>query len=216
MDLPKLLDLLHFKSLYLRRADGFSDRLEGALFPALRESLDKAHAKGLTTHDADHFYRRARIGTYVSCWTIGAKDSMALWQLYGGVKHSIALTTTVDRLISAALSWNRIVHFYRVKYVNHTRMQNYVIGRYSDVLQFKHEAYRHEKELRIVVAEQGLNWESNPISLRLSLPNLDTIVRSVVVAPESGREFYEAVKRLCSKYDLHSPVRRSKLAFVPV
>lgn len=33
LDLPKLLDLLHSQCLYLRRADGFADRLEGALFP---------------------------------------------------------------------------------------------------------------------------------------------------------------------------------------
>jgi len=216
IDLPKLLDLLHFKSLYLRRADGFSDRLEGALFPALRASINRAYAEGTIPYDSDHFYRRARIGTYVSCWTIGAKDSMALWQLYGGVTYSIALTTTVDRLIRAARSWNRDVHLYRVKYVDHTRMKDYVIGRYSDVLQFKHEAYRHEKELRVVVPAQGPNWESNPINLRLSLPDLDKLVRSVVVAPESDQEFYEAVKMLCSKYGLHSPVRRSKLSLVPV
>lgn len=216
MDLPKLLDLLHFKSLYFRRADGFPDRLEGALFPSLRATIDKAHAERTIPYNSDHFYRRARIGTYVSCWTISSKDSMAFWQLYGGVKHSIALTTNVNRLIHAAMYWNRNVHIYRVKYVDHARMKDYIIGRYSDVLQFKHEAYRHDKELRIVVPAQGPNWESNPICLRLPLANLDTIVRSIVVAPESDQEFYRAVKALCSKYGLHSPVRRSKLTFVPV
>lgn len=216
IDLPKLLDLLHFKSLYLRRADGFSDRLEGALFPLLRKSIDQTHAENNNTYDADHFYRRARIGTYVSCWTIGAKDNMALWQLYGGVRNSIVITTTVDRLIVAAQSWNRDVHFHRVKYVDHLKMKTFIISKYSDVLQYKHEAYRHEKELRIIVPAQGINWESNPIGLRLPLTDLDSIVRSVVVAPESSDEFYEAVKELCSKYGLHSPVRRSKLAFVPV
>ena len=77
MDVPKLLDLLNHKALYFRRADGFADRLEGALFPSLRKSLDQAHAVGHAPHNADHFYRRARTGTYVSCWTRGAKDSMA-------------------------------------------------------------------------------------------------------------------------------------------
>ena len=89
MDLPKLLDLLHTRSLYFRRADGFSDRLEGALFPSFRKSLDEAFAQKQVPHDADYFYRRARVGNYVSCWTIGARDNMALWQLYGGLKTSI-------------------------------------------------------------------------------------------------------------------------------
>jgi hypothetical protein len=102
MDLPKLLDLLHTRSLYFRRAVGFADRLEGALFPTLREVLDEAHKREELPHDADTFYRRARVGNYVSCWTIGARDNMALWQLYGGVRTSVVVTTTVERLVNCA------------------------------------------------------------------------------------------------------------------
>ena len=216
IDLPKLLDLLHFKTMYLRRADGFSDRLEGALFPSLRTSIDESHAAGSLPYNADHFYRRSRGGSYVSCWTIGGKDSMALWQLYGGPQSSVAITTTIDRLVSTALTWNRSVLIRRVRYVDHAKVKAYVIGHYTDVLQFKHEAYRYEKELRIVVPQQGENWESNPLSLRLLIPNLDTLVRSVVVAPEAGNEFFEAVRSLCSRYGLRAPVRRSRLALVSV
>jgi len=43
LDLPKFLDLLHSQCLYLPRADGFADRLEGALFPGLRASMNAAH-----------------------------------------------------------------------------------------------------------------------------------------------------------------------------
>lgn len=216
MDLPKLLDLLHYKAIYLRRADGFADRLEGALFPSLRTSINTAHAEGRTPYDADYFYRRSRTGNYVSCWTISGKDSMALWQLYGGVKTSVAVTTTVDRLVRTALSWERDVLVQRVRYIDHLKMKTYIIGLYTDVLQFKHEAYKHEKELRVLVPQQEGNWELNPVSLRLQVQDLDTLVRSVVVAPEAGDEFLEAVKGLCAKYGLRAPVRRSKLALVPV
>lgn len=216
MDLPKLLDMLHSKSLYFRRADGFNDRLEGALFPSLRASMDRAHAAGEIETNADYFYRRARIGNYVNCWTRGAKDSMAHWQLYAGVRSGVVVTTTIDRLIQTALSWEREVIVHRVRYVDHLKMKNYVIGRYTDVLQFKHEAYKHENEVRVIVPQQGEDWDSNSIELRLNVPDLDTLVRSVVVAPEAGREFYEAVKGLCSRYGLKAPVRRSKLAYVPV
>ena len=216
VDLPKLLDLLHFQALYLRRADGFSDRLEGALFPSLRASINAAHAAGDTQNGADYFYRRSRVGNYVSCWTVGAKDSMAHWQMYAGVKTGVAVTSTVERLVRTAFSWNRDSIIHLVKYVDHLKIKNYVIGRYTDVLKFKHEAYKHERELRLVVPQQGAAWESNPESLRLPVPNLDTLVRSVVVAPEADHEFYEVVKGLCRRYGLKAPVRRSKLAFVPV
>jgi hypothetical protein len=216
LDLPKLLDLLNHRALYMRRADGFADRLEGALFPSLRAALDQAHKEGRAQNNADHFYRRARTGTYVSCWTRGAKDSMAHWQLYGGVSTGLALTTTVDRLVRTALQWKRDAMVHRVKYVDHTRMKNFAIGRYTDVLRFKHEAYVHEREVRVLVPQQGVNWTSNPVNIRLPIPDLDLLIRSVVVAPEADAEFYSSVKHLCAKYGLKAPVRRSKLAFVPV
>jgi hypothetical protein len=103
--LPQFLDLLHSRSLYLSRADGFPDRLEGALFPTLRKSLDDAHSRGESSENADLFYMKARMGSYVSCWTLGAKDNMALWQLYGDAKTNLVLTTTFGRLVRLALSW---------------------------------------------------------------------------------------------------------------
>jgi hypothetical protein len=216
IDLQKLLDLLHTREFYFRRADGFPDRLEGALFPSLRASIDKVHAEGTADYNADDFYRRARIGNFVSCWTMNGKDSMALWQLYGGVHHSVAITTTVERIIKTAFSWERDVHIYRVKYINHMKMKNYIIGNFMDVLQFKHKAYKYENELRLIVPQQGETWEENPIALRLPVEKLDQLVLSVIVAPEADNEFFDAVRGLCSRYGLRSPVRRSRLTLVPI
>jgi hypothetical protein len=215
MDMPKLVDLLRTQALYFRRADGFADRLEGALFPSLRKGLNEAFEKEDSPHDADYFYRRSRIGNYVSCWTIGARDNMALWQLYGGVKTSLALTTTVDRLIGCALGWKRRTHFHKVKYVDHRRVRNYVIGAYTDVLQYKSDAYRYERELRVVVPQQEEGWEMNPMGMRLPVSSADALIRSVVVAPEAEDNFVEAVRDLCKRYGLTAPVRRSMLAFMP-
>lgn len=216
MDLPKLLDLLHTRALYFRRADGFTDRLEGALFPSLRKSLNKAFATNDAPNDADYFYRRARVGNYVCCWTIGARDSMALWQLYGGVKTALVVTTTVKRLIRCASTWNRRAHLHEVKYVDHRRVRNYIIGRYTDVLQYKSDAYSYEKELRVVVPQQEEGWEMNPIEIRLTLPSIDALVRSIVVSPEADKNFFDAVQGLCKRYGVNAPVRRSTLSFIPV
>jgi hypothetical protein len=216
MDLPKLLDLLHTRSLYFRRADGFADRLEGALFPSLRQALDEAHKAASVPYDADHFYRRARVGNYVSCWTIGVRDNMALWQLYGGVGTSVVVTTTMERLVNCAFHWDRRVHFHKVKYVDHRRVRNYIVGPYSDVLQYKSDAYGYEKEVRVVVPQHADGWEQNPISLRLPLPSVDALVRSVVVAPEAETSYFEAVTGLCQKYGLKAPVRKSMLSFMPI
>jgi hypothetical protein len=215
VDLPKFLDLLHSRCLYLRRADGFADRLEGALFPGLRASMDAVHARGDSHENADDFYRKARTGSYVSCWSIGAKDNMALWQLYGGARTCVAVTTTVGRLIRLALSWNESAELRRVDYVDHRRVSTYVIGRYTDVLKFKNEAFAYENELRLIVPRLGKDWKRNPIGLSLPIVSLDTFVRSVVLAPEAEPWFIEAVRSLCAKYDLKAPIRQSTLATLP-
>ena len=214
MDLPKLLDLLYSRCLYLRRADGFPDRLEGALFPSFRKSLDAAHAQGDSPENAESFYLKARMGSYVSCWTIGAKDNMALWQLYGGARTSLVVTTTVGRLARLALSWKETSIIHRVGYVDHRRVSTYVIGRYTDVLQYKNDAFSYENELRLIVPRMGKAWKRNPMGLRLSIPDLDQFIRSVVLAPEAETWFIDAVKGLCEKYDLKAPIRRSTLALL--
>lgn len=216
MDLPKLLDLLASSSLYCRRADGFQDRLEGALFPSFRKSLNEAFARGEAPNDADYFYRRSRIGNYVSCWSLGARDNMALWQLYGGVNTSLAVTTTVDRLIRCALGWNRFTILHKVRYVDHRRVKTYVMGRYTDVLQYKSDAYKFEREIRLLVPQQNDGWEANPICIRLPLSSPDALVRSIVVAPEADPHFVNQVRELCRRYGLKAPVRRSMLSLMPI
>jgi hypothetical protein len=215
VDLPKFLDLLHSRSLYLRRADGFTDRLEGALFPSLRAGIDATHARGDSPENADDFYQKARTGSYVSCWAIGGKDNMALWQLYGGAKTCVAVTTTVGRLIQLALSWNGTAELRRVSYVDHRRVSDYVIGSYTDVLKFKNEAFNYERELRLIVPRMVDACMQNPLGVRLPIVSLDTFVRSVVIAPEAEAWFIEAIRSLCAKYDLNVPVRRSILSTLP-
>lgn len=215
MDLPKYLDLLRSKTLYLRRADGFSDRFEGALTPLFRKSLNESHAKGENEHDADYFYRRSRTGSFVSCWSLGADDNMALWQLYGGVSNSVAIMSTLDKIIDMALGWQTTVLIDKVQYIDHFKSPNMIIGRYTDFLKYKHEAYKYEEEVRIIVPKQDDGWERNPMGLRMSVSDIKSLIQSVIVAPESGTWFYELVKDISRKYNISVPIIRSKLTTLP-
>lgn len=216
MDLPKFLDLLHSQTLYLRRADGFVDRLEGALFPSHRNFIQRARGAGFKRDGADVFYQRGRTGNYVSCWAHGNRDSIPLWRLYGGVGPSVAIETTIEQLAIAALSWERGAVIHRVKYVEHAKVKTYVISAYTDMLQYKHLAYKYENEVRLIVPQQGDGWESNPIGLRLPVPDLSRFIRAVVVSPESSPEVVEVIKGVTSKYGLKSTVLLSNLAKVVV
>ena len=214
MDVPKLLDLFYSKSLYFRRADGFADRLEGALFPSLRSSIDESFAQGQNKYSSNDFYRSAREDNYISCWTLGAKDNMALWQLYGGTKSSIVITTTIDRIVKNAFEWNRSIHIHKVKYVEHKLVKNYIIGAPREVLQYKNDAYKFEKEIRVVVPQQ--DGDNHSMGIRLPVKNIDSLIRSIVIAPDADISFVKAVSDLCKRYGVKAPVRRSKLSFVSV
>jgi hypothetical protein len=141
---------------------------------------------------------------------------MALWQLYGGASSSIAITTTIDKLVDAGLGWQNEehVHIQKVKYIDHFRDPNMSIGCPADLLQFKHDAYSFEKEIRIIVP-RARAYENNPESLKLPLGDLNDFIRSVVVAPEASESFFNVVKDVTKKYGVTSPVKRSKLTHLP-
>lgn len=214
LDLPKYIDLLRSQSLYFRRSDKFTDKFEGALTPAIREAIDSACMSGSTTENSDTFYRRCRMGTFVSCWTLGAKDNMALWQLYGGASTSVAVNTTISRLTAACIAASQSFRITRVRYIDHFENPDMVIGHYTDPLRFKHEAYDFEREVRVLLSQQN-EWERNPEGLYVLLPDLSVLVTSIVVAPEAGDWFLDLIQDVTKRYGLRVPVRRSALTNLP-
>jgi hypothetical protein len=215
MDLAKFIDLLRSRSLYLCRADKFPDRFEGALIPAIRRAIDDNHRKGTIDYNADAFYEKCRKSVYVNCWSIGADDNMALWHLYGGVASAIAITTTVTRLTHACLGWNESVMMEGVRYIDHAKNPDMIIGRYTDPLCFKHKAYTFENEVRILLCRLCPAVRKNPKGIRMPLTDLGKVIRSVIVAPEADVWFFKLVQDIVRRYDFSIPVRRSKLTRLP-
>lgn len=217
IDLPKYLDLLRSRSLYFRLVDKFPDRLEGALIPCIRSSIDDAYRQGKAKYNADYFCDRSRKGNFVSCWNVGDEDNMALWQLYGGASQSVAVKSTFEKLVTTALRWKeeKEVLIYKVRYIDHFENPDMIIGGYTDPLQFKHKAYSYERELRIIVPRQHDGWEKNPDGIRLPIGNLNNVIDSIVVAPEAEQWFYEIIRDVTQKYGVASPVCRSKLTYAP-
>lgn len=215
MDLAKFIDLLRSRSIYLRRADRFPDRFEGALIPIIRASINDAYKRGISKYDADAFYEKCRQSIYVSCWSIGEDDNMALWQLYGGVNSSVAVTTTVGRLTKDCLTWNQDVFMHAVQYIEHSKSPDMIIGRYTDPLRFKHNAYKFENEMRVLLPRIRPMSSKNPHGLRIPLADLEQMIKCIVVAPEAEAWFFELIKDIVRRYGLSVPVRRSKLTYIP-
>ena len=214
LDLAKYLDLLRSSEMYFRRADKFADKYEGKMPAGMRQALFDSgpERSNMRTHP-DVWDRRTRVGNYLNCWNLSGKDNMALWQLYGGAANSVVVTSTVDKLIKVACQWDRDMYLHKVKYINHLKPTDMVVGTWSDLLRYKHEAYAFEDELRFVIPQQGEGWEDNPEDLRLPV-DLNELIRTVVVAPESKDWFYDIVKDVTEKYGVKQPVHRSMLSFL--
>ena len=140
---------------------------------------------------------------------------MALWQLYGGVTCSVAITTTVERLEIAAQTWSDNTYITKVKYIDHHKDAAMSLGHYTDLLAYKHRAYSFENEVRVIVSRHRGVWQKNPMELRLPVLDIDALIRSVVVAPEAGDWFFGLVEEITRRFEVSAPVRRSMLTALP-
>jgi hypothetical protein len=212
LDLPKFIDLIRTSELYLRQAARFEDVLEGTLPEQLRSRAHK------TVGNPTVFEKRNRERAYLSCWSLGARDNMALWKLYGGSTQSVAITTTIGRLTKVAPTWavHGDVEVRKIRYVDFAGeiLPDGAYGYGKDLFSLKHDAYSYENEVRIVITRLLLK-KRKPLPEAVRVPvDLDTFIRSVVVAPNAGKWFHELVTDLSEKYNLRSPVRQSELTFL--
>ncbi len=212
LDLPKLVDLLRTSELYLRRASLFDDVLEGTLPEQLRRGASN-YIDDLTVIE-----QRNRDRTFLSCWSLGAKDNMALWKLYGVTAESVAITTTIKRLANVAPGWAQYgsVDVRKVRYIDYAgrRLPNGVYGLGKDLFGLKHVAYSFEKEVRVVLT-RSIPRKPREIPSAIRVPvNLERFLRSIVVGPEAGNWFFDLVVDVARKYNVAAPVRRSELAYL--
>ena len=149
LDLPKFVDFLRTSELYLEPASNFDDHLEGALPEEFRQDIIESYGNQPILD-----WEKNKNRTCLSCWTLGAKDNMALWKIYGSTTKSVAITTTVNRMKSAAFRWCKFgnVKLERVQYINHAgRLPKGVYATDESLFGLKHVAYFFEKEVRIVL-----------------------------------------------------------------
>ena len=100
MDFAKFVYLLEKQSLWFSRADQLEDPLEVSLTDA-----ELKHLEGQRTslgfplsdlHRSDARYMRTT--SYVCSWKAGARESLAMWELYGKGSGIVAVKTTVRNL----------------------------------------------------------------------------------------------------------------------
>jgi hypothetical protein len=217
LNLSKFFDFLNTKELHFEPAKNFEDQLEGTLPEAIRQSICESpdvinRFDNIPILDLE---RENKNRTNLSCWTLGAKDNMALWKIYGGsTTQSVAISTTVDRMIFAAFSWRKFgkISLQKVRYINHAgQVPNGVYALDENVFGLKHDAYSFEKEVRVVLTRPKGEMPC-PTRLRVKI---DQFLTQITVAPEAKNNFFDFVFFLTREYFKYNvPVKRSDLTFL--
>jgi len=221
VDMSRYLLFLQSKSLYLCRADRFDDKFEGSFTPSVRAAICKAYLQNNINFTYEQFKRELRGSVYISCWTLGLDDNMALWRMYGNPQTTIAITTTVGQLRNALSAWSypssTPVSVARVKYIKPWRDPTINVVPYSNVFRYKVTAYSFEREVRVILDRHGPNFGASTKADGVLVPiALSKFIRSIVVSPLAPSSFLSQIEEVTSRYGVLSPVRRSKLSFAPI
>jgi hypothetical protein len=221
LDMSRYLSFLQSKSLYLARADRFDDKFEGSFTPSVRAAIRKAYKDNRIDFTYENFKRELRGSVYVSCWTLGLDDNMALWAMYGKPENTIAITTTVGRMRAALQAWtypsSTPASIVKVEYIKPWRDPKVRIVPYSNIFRYKVTAYSFEQEVRIILDRHSVNFGTNYKEEGVLLPVAPAkFIRSVVVSPLAGRSFRDMVADVTNRYGVDARVRQSKLAMAPI
>lgn len=220
MDLPKFLSLLSSKSIWLARSDTFKDKREGLFHSAMRSELDRIYAElernGQIPRDAQiknssDYQRYLSDNTYISCWHKNAAENMVMWEIYGQSENSVAIKTTVERLensfdLTAVYRYALEFALDEVQYIEHDSAPSESNPRQPFFLKRSHFSFEKEARLYLFARDQKSRGES-PSGYNINI-NINSLIESVYVHPDSEEWFFNSIKDLVVKYNLEVPVKR--------
>lgn len=177
---------------------------------------------------------RIRKHAFVSSWTMGDSESVAMWRLYGRNDNSVAVKTTVGRIktemehafwareneqtILAKMMRKQIVKIEYIDHRIHGATKDFLGINEGKILHYKNIGYRHEEEIRILFdsSEQGRGGIAEKIGEACLIPiRPQEFIQEVLVSPFACECFYDSVKDETGKYCPAVRVGWSALKFVP-
>ncbi|SRR5581483_433657 len=231
VSLAKFISLLERRALYFARLDHMSDAREGFVSEAaLKTILDGFD--GAWRSDPEKvrnvelqlrmLYAVARTQIAVNCWHMNEVESAAMWAIYSGPSHSVAIRSTFQRLAQSFQPAPTDVHVGVVKYIDLqregarlARVQEETGHMVPNVFYpsiYKGKSYEYERELRaatIYMAEDEttqLAWQGAYVEV-----DLTTLIESIYVSPRSPSWFCDDVQSLVARYGLAQTVIRSDI-----
>jgi hypothetical protein len=199
MDLPKFIWLLKHDKLYVTRLDRLGDPYEGSLTANTIKGIDLfLRQRGVKDGWAgmSKFYRQNQATTYACCWHMNRQESEAMWRLYCGKGHGVAIQSSYAHLVSA-IETEHEMYVGCVKYVDYDADWFPDANAYHPVMH-KRLAFEHEHEVRLVASPSQFRAsppETAPDALFFLWSN-DARVEGIFVDPYAPEYFFEAVKSI--------------------
>ncbi len=208
MDAWKFELLISKKSLYLCRADKLQDQFEGCSsrqqIDGVESFLKDKNVESLSEGERE-WREENRKSTYISCWCMADCDYDLMWKSYVRSPPGVAIKSTVYELSKLCnenieywpLDLSQVVYFDQAggAWISYDRLTPF---------HHKDAHFKLDNELRI------MHWPSfsggTPEDVEIPA-DLVTLVKCVVVSPQSPRQYVEHVK---------SSLVRAGLASVPV
>jgi hypothetical protein len=245
MDLPRFVAMLGSQSIWFAKAARFEDGYEGFCqvqrpqmpqVDRIAKAITKATASGVTKlisltemlvdmagRSADYF-DNAREHLYVNSWCL-ADESMAMWEIYGGRGHGIALKSTVGKYRSAARFNLRVEQyaFGPVQYdldiasnqeLNLDLRQGAIPlpgpGVWEKLLRVafhKRTCFEYEREWRAALYQDP---RPDHVGCKIEF-DLSELINAVYVGPRADSFLQDVTASIMEKFGLAKPLQRSAL-----
>ncbi|MFK5880407.1 MAG: hypothetical protein QM478_13035 [Flavobacteriaceae bacterium] len=209
MDFWKFLNLLETGCLYFSTADSLGDNYEGRIPKVVYEMMVTEDLKKGNTNNQDtndYLEAHLRKETLISSWTYGEKESFAMWKMYAKDKMGIAIKTDFLSLASCFSQTDRDIYIGEVSYFDKENFRYPTNNLYYPFL-VKLEYYSSENELRCITScSQEEEHESKLIEV-----NLNELIKSIYISPNSKPEFKRMLLLLKEKYNLDFEINLSEV-----
>lgn len=215
MDLAKLISMLEQKGLWLARADTFRDKHEGRFPDEMKKLMEKAY-EGFDkddpspVKDADDFQDYLLKNTFISCWHKNFDENMVMWEIYGRDNNAVAVQTTIGRLRLSIDPSSLTGHSLLLNKVTY-QSADQVAGelKYEECFFRKRPHFSHEEEVRISLDTYSRENPSKKTPEGYKLPvDINGLIASILVHPDSPDWFVDAVRSIASKFDVRAPIER--------
>ena len=214
MTLPKYISLIEKKEIWLPRADQFEDQKEGSFPDEMKDIIQRAYdgmknAPGPVA-DAEDFADFLKKNTFISCWHRNTQENMVMWAIYGKSSESVAIQTTVEKLLSSfnpmriAGNW---LDLKKVEYKTASEIPGVIP--YEECFFIKRPHFHFEHEVRLCLDTYNTQAPSKQHPKGYPLPiNVNKLIEKVLVHPDCPEWLLEVVRSVNAKYQIKAPPER--------